>query len=160
MAESWAMAVTKSAMSQTLVWLKPDHHTYWMSLTVVLVVQRNLATAFKRAGQRSAGTLVGVLLTTLFLTGPVSTWGMVCIIALLAAARVVLIEKNYTAYTVVMTPLIILLLDFGQPPSLVVIIGRLIATLVGCTVAFSLGYLGRFRITAANAVKKKMAESI
>lgn len=136
------------AASQTLLWLQPGHHIYWMSLTVVIVVQRDLATAFWRTWQRAAGTLAGVLLTAFLLLGPMSTWGQIGIIALLAAARPIFLKKNYTVYTVVMTPLIILLLDFGQPLSPVVIVDRLIATLAGCALALSLGYLGWSRLTA------------
>ncbi len=93
-------------------------------------------------------TLAGVLLTSLFLLGPISTWELVTIVALLAAARTILVERNYTAYATVMTPLIILLLDFGQPPSWGTIFDRLVATLAGCAVAFALGYLGWSRLTA------------
>lgn len=129
-------------VTQTLVWLWPEHHTYWLSLTVVIVVQRNLATAFTRTWQRAAGTLAGVLLTAFFLLGPVPDWGRIGSIGLLAAARPLLAEWNYVAYTALLTPLIILLLDFGQPPALAVILDRLVATLAGCAIALLLGYAG------------------
>jgi uncharacterized membrane protein YccC len=118
-----------------------------MSLTVAIVVQRNPSTAFKRTWQRAAGTLTGVLFTGLFLLVSVPVWGMIITISLLAAARVLLLEKNYAAYAAVMTPLIILLLDFGRTPSPAVITDRLAATLAGCVVSLLFGYLGWSRLT-------------
>lgn len=138
-------------ITQTLVWLWPEHHTYWLSLTVVIVVQRNLATAFTRTWQRAAGTLAGILLTALFLLGPVPAWGRIGSIALLAAARPLLAERNYVASTAALTPLIILLLDFDHPPSPAVIIDRLVATLIGCALALLLGYAGWSRLSPSLA---------
>ena len=54
-------------------------------------------------------------------------WAIISIIAALAAARTILIEINYTAYAAVMTPLVILLLDFGQDQPWAAIIDRLVA---------------------------------
>jgi uncharacterized membrane protein YccC len=122
-------------------WIWPHHHGYWVSITVVIVVQRNLQTALTRTLHRAAGTALGVLLTSLFLVGAPNMWAMIAMIAALAAARPILIEANYTAYAAVMTPLVILLLDFGQEPSWVVVADRLVATLVGCALALTLGYL-------------------
>jgi uncharacterized membrane protein YccC len=122
-------------------WLWPHHHGYWVSITVVIVVQRNLQTALMRTFHRAAGTTLGVLLTSLILVGSPNTWAMIAMIGALAAARPMLIETNYTAYAAVMTPLVILLLDFGQAPSWVVVVDRLVATLAGCTLALTLAYL-------------------
>ena len=108
---------------------------------MVIVVQRNLQAALPRTFQRAAGTSLGVLLTGLLLLGSSSMWAVIAIIAALAAARPILTEVNYTAYAAVMTPLVILLLDFGQEPSWAVVVDRLAATLFGCALALTLGYL-------------------
>ena len=50
---------------------------------------------------------------------------------MLAAARPLLRARNYLAYTAVMTPLIIVLLDAGRPLGVGILINRLVATLIG-----------------------------
>jgi uncharacterized membrane protein YccC len=124
-----------------LQWIWPFHHGYWVSITIVIVVQRNLQAALARTLERATGTVLGVLLTSLILLGSPNAWAMVAMIGVLAAARPVLKEANYTAYAAVMTPLVILLLDFGQAPSWAVVADRLVATLAGCALALALGYL-------------------
>jgi uncharacterized membrane protein YccC len=62
-------------------------------------------------------------------------------IAALAAAIPALLERSHTAYAAVMTPLVPLLLDFGRAPSWTLVADRLVATLVGCALALTLGYL-------------------
>ena len=128
-------------------WIWPHHHGYWVFITVVIVVQRNLEAMLKRTFHRAAGTMLGVLLTSLLLLGSPSIWTMIAMITALAAARPILREINYAAYAAVQTPLVILLLDFGQIPSWNVIIDRMLATLVGCILALTLGYLGWSRLS-------------
>ncbi len=129
------------AAAQGFEWLWPHHHGYWASITVVIVVHRNLDAALTRTIQRAAGTVLGVLLISLLLLGSPPTSAIIATIALLAAARPILRQANYAAYAAVMTPLVILLVDFGQAPSWSVIVDRLFATLAACALALTLGYL-------------------
>jgi uncharacterized membrane protein YccC len=133
-------------------WIWPHHHSYWVSITVVIVVHRNLQAALTRTLHRAVGTTIGVLLTSLLLVGSPNIWAMIAMIAALAAARAILMGVNYTAYASVMTPLVILLLDFGREPSWVVVADRLVATLVGCALALTLGYMTWSMLSAAAAL--------
>ena len=135
------------AAAQVFAWLWPHHHGYWVSVTVVIVVQRDLQTAHARAWRRALGTALGVLLTSLFILGSYPEAATIAAIAILAGARPILMETNYTAYAAVMTPLVILLLDFGQTPSWGPVLDRFLATLVGCILALTLGYLYWSRLT-------------
>ncbi len=60
---------------------------------------------------------------------------------MLGAARPVLRAANYAAYAALMMPLIMLLLDLGKAPSLAIMIDRLLATIIGCALSLTLGYL-------------------
>jgi len=133
-------------------WIWPHHHGYWVFITVVIVVQRDLEAALKRTFRRAAGTLFGVLLTGLLVFAPPPVLSVVAIIAACAAARSVLVESNYIAYVAVQTLLVILLLDFGQAPSWAVIVDRLAATLAGCALALTVGYVGWSRIPPQSPV--------
>ncbi|MDD1729808.1 MAG: hypothetical protein LUQ50_12150, partial [Methanospirillum sp.] len=61
--------------------------------------------------------------------------------SILAGLRPLLKVRNYTLYSMVMTPLVIILLEFGDPISSSVLFDRLIDTMIGVIVAVSLGYL-------------------
>ena len=129
------------AAAQVAQWLWPHPRAYWVSLTVVLVIQRGPRPALARIFHRAAGTAAGVALASLFLLGTPPFWALIAFIAALAAARHALLQVHYAAYTAVVTPLIILLLDFGQDVSWPVIAVRLAATLAGCAFALAFGYL-------------------
>jgi uncharacterized membrane protein YccC len=140
-------------------WLWPHHHGYWVLITVVILVRRDLGSSRKLMFQRAIGTVIGVLATSLLLLRMSSIWAAVVMMAILAGIRPVLMETNYTAYTAVQTPLVILLLDFGQP-SWGGIVDRLTATLAGCAIALLLGYIGWGRLLTSspriNSTPKKI----
>ncbi len=115
----------------TLRWLWPDHHLHWIALTVALLTERQIDAFPVRTTQRALGTILGVLATSLLLSDPPPVWALVIGIGVLAGARPLLRVRNYLAYSAVMTPLIIVIMDAGQPPEAAVLIDRLIATLIG-----------------------------
>jgi hypothetical protein len=125
------------------------HHGYWALVTVAIVVHRDLHTALQRTLQRATGTVIGVLIAGVLALWAPSNWAVITAIGVLAASRPILVERNYTAYSVVQTPLVILLLDFGRLPSLGVVYDRLAATLAGCATAVLFGYLGWDKLPAS-----------
>jgi Fusaric acid resistance protein-like len=128
-------------VTEGLALLFPSHHAYWVSLTVAIVVRRQYSQAVTRAFQRALGTVLGVMLAMLLFLWSPTLPALLGMIGVLAAARPVLRVANYLAYSAVMTPLIMLLLDLGQRPSLAIMLDRLVATIVGCALALTLGYL-------------------
>ena len=125
--------------AEALAVLWPRHHTYWVALTVAIVVRRQIPNSLMRTFQRGAGTTCGVLLATLLVFWQPGEWGLIAAIAVLAASRPLLRAGNYAAYAAVMTPLVMLLLDFGQPQSLGTMRDRLAGTVAGCLIALTLG---------------------
>ncbi|HLL27088.1 MAG TPA: FUSC family protein [Xanthobacteraceae bacterium] len=124
----------------------PRSHGYWIALTAAIVLGYRLPASPARIVQRAAGTLLGVVLAGALLVWSPPVWGVVAIIAVLAAARPVLKSGNYAAYAIIMTPLVILLLDLGQAPSAATLIDRLAATLTGCAISLLLGYFAWLRL--------------
>ena len=110
--------------------LWPDHHLHWIALTVALLAERQIDAFPVRTTQRALGAALGVLATGLLILYPPPAWAVVVAVGVLAGLRPLLRARNFLAYTAVMTPLIILLLDMGRPPELAVLIDRLVATLV------------------------------
>lgn len=118
----------------------PNQHSYWIFLTIAIVVHRNPREALLRKIQRSLGTLVGIVLASFLLIWQPPTWLVIILIAVLAGARPVVKAKNYAAYCLLITPLVMLLLDLHQPPTLNVLADRLLAAFLGSAIAFVVGY--------------------
>jgi uncharacterized membrane protein YccC len=98
---------------------------------VVLLTERKIEIFPVRATQRALGTLLGVLVAGLLLVYRPPFWGLVVILGVLAGARPLLRTGNYLAYSTIMTPLVIVIMDSGQLLGVGVLIDRLVATLVG-----------------------------
>jgi hypothetical protein len=63
------------------------------------------------------------------------SWALAGVIGILAGARPLLRVRNYLAYSAVMTPLIILIIDAGRAPDNGLLLDRLVATLIGAALA-------------------------
>lgn len=130
----WQYALRLSlciAVAAALNRLWPDHHLYWVALTAALLVERKIETFPVRVTQRGVGTALGVLAAGLLLAYKPPFWGLAAGIGVLAGARTLLRSRNYLAYSVVMTLLIIVIMDAGRPLGIGVLVDRLVATLIG-----------------------------
>lgn len=138
--------------------LWPSHHYGWIVLTVALLTQRPLEHLPVRITQRAVGTAVGVGLTWAILTSaplaggwrPVVLGVLICVLATLAyVAR----SRNYLAYAVVATPVILMVVDFGHRVETALLVDRLIATVIGAAivVALNLALDGLTRLNAPKA---------
>lgn len=128
------------AVAELVAHSRAGAHSYWVALTVALVVTRDTAASPGRALERGLGTSAGVLLGGLLL-GVLPTWGMVLLIGVIGALRPHLKVANYTAYAAVMTPLIVMLNELGSDMSWAVLRERVVDTLVGCVIGVVVGYL-------------------
>ena len=125
------------AFAQLLDALWPGHRLHWIALTVALVMERGVEALPIRATQRTFGTLLGVLVAGVSFGAPLPSWALVIVVGVLAAARAILRTRNYLAYTVVTTPLIVALLDAGKPPGIALLVERLLATLAGAALVIA-----------------------
>lgn len=119
------------AIAQAARSLWPDHHLYWMALTVVILTQRQVEMFPVMTTQRALGTAVGVLAASLFLVYKPPVWGMIAGIGFLAGMRPLLKVRNYLLYSAIMAPLILLLLDGSDPIRPGLLLDRLGATVAG-----------------------------
>ena len=108
-----ARLVPSMAVAELVAHFRPDPHSYWIALTVSLVVLRDEAASPMRAAERGLGTTIGVLVGG-GLIGVLPTWGIVALIGAIGAVRPYLKLANYTAYAAVMTPLITMLNELGN----------------------------------------------
>jgi hypothetical protein len=132
--------VTSLTVAEIVAQFRPGEHSYWIALTVSLVVLRDEAASPMRALERGLGTTIGVLVGG-GLIGVLPTWGIVALIGVIGAVRPYLKLANYTAYAAVMTPLITMLNELGNDISWAVLRERVIDTLLGCVIGLCVGYL-------------------
>ncbi|WP_220789391.1 FUSC family protein [Craterilacuibacter sinensis] len=107
----------------------------WVGLTVLFVMHVDDAQAWRRIWQRVAGTLLGVVLAALLLTWVGSPLGLVLLIALLAAAYPMALRRNYLAFSLVVTALVLLVIDVVKLESggdAGLLGWRFVDTLLGC----------------------------
>ena len=146
----WQYAIRITACLAIAVLIRehwPDRHLHWIAVTVALLTDRSLELLPLRITQRAIGTLAGVLIAGAVYWWRPSEWVLVAIIAVLATLRPPLRTGNYLAYTVVTTPLILVILDAGAPQGYSLLAERLIATVIGAGL-----------VVAANAVMKGLAK--
>ena len=124
-------------------WLWPGHHMHWVALTVALLAEWQIDAFPVRTTQRALGAAFGVLASGVLLIATPADWMLVAAMGVLAGLRPLLRARNYLAYSAVMTPLIILLLDAGQRPEAGVLIDRLVATLIGAGLVIAVNLLFR-----------------
>jgi hypothetical protein len=127
------------AIAECIASLWPGHHAQWIAVTVVLLTRRELEATPVRTTQRALGTVLGVMVASVLLVWHPPVWGMTMLVGLLGGVRPLFRARNYLLYSLVMTPLILLMLDAGRATDLSVLFGRLLATLIGSGLVLSAG---------------------
>ena len=118
----------------------PLQRSYWVVLTVAIVLRPDFGSVFARALQRGIGTIVGAVLGAIILAiVPYGLWLLVpaaVLAALLPYGRVV----NFGLLSTFLTPLIVVLLDLQGRSGWRLAEDRLIDTLLGCAIVLLVGY--------------------
>ena len=118
----------------------PLERSYWVVLTVAIVLKPDFGSVFARAVQRGAGTVIGAVLGAVILAavpyGPFLLVPFGVLAALLPYGR----ARNLGLQAVFLTPLVVLLIDLLAPGGWQLAEDRLIDTLIGCAVALLVGY--------------------
>jgi uncharacterized membrane protein YccC len=118
----------------------PLQRSYWVVLTVAVVVKPDNGSVFARALQRGIGTIVGVVLGAVILAAiPYGPW-LLFPMAVLAAGQPYGRLRNFGLGATFMTPLIVLLIDLLAPAGWRLPEERLVDTLLGCAIVLLVGY--------------------
>ncbi len=117
-------------------------HSYWIVLTIVIIIKPNFSTTKQRMADRLIGTIIGCVLTALvlrFIHEPIGLLG-VLFIASVAAPAFTYIKYRYTA--IAASVQILLLLNMMLPAGHQGVVGeRLIDTLIGVVIATIFSYI-------------------
>ena len=122
----------------------PLHHFNWIAVAVALLTQRQSEGLTLKVSQRALGVAAGVLGTELIAARPLPGWGLVVLIAGLAAISPWLRKRSYLAYTAATTPLIMLLTSGSATIGQGLLIDRLIATLIAAVLVVGAYALAAF----------------
>ena len=121
--------------------LYAGHHLYWVTVTVAILLQRRSEVWSVRTTQRILGAILGACLASLLIGIGPTDGALVIGIGMLAVARPLLRDRNYLAYATIMIPLIMLLMNAGQPLGVDVLIDRVVATVIGAGLVVSANWI-------------------
>jgi uncharacterized membrane protein YccC len=114
--------------------------SYWVVLTVAIILKPDYGSVFARAMQRGIGTLVGAVLGAAILAVvPYGPWLLVpfgVLAALLPYGK----SRNFGLSATFLTPLVVLLIDLQNVTGWRLAVDRLVDTLLACGVVLLVGY--------------------
>lgn len=129
------------SLAEVVAEVVPLGRGYWVLLTTAIVLKPDFGSVFARALQRGLGTVLGVLIGALVLVllphGPVLLAFLLVFAGLLPIAQ----RRNYGLFSAFITPVAILLIDFGARANVSIVGTRLLDTAIGCAIVLVVGYL-------------------
>jgi uncharacterized membrane protein YccC len=117
----------------------PLARSYWVPLTVAIVLKPDYGSVFARAVQRGIGTVVGAVAGAVLLVLFHGAWLLVpfgVLAALLPYGR----SRNYGLLATFLTPLVVVLVDLLKPIGWRLAADRLVDTLIGCAIVLVIGF--------------------
>ena len=117
----------------------PLQRSYWVLLTVAIVLKPDYGSVFARAVQRGIGTIVGAVAGAVLLVLFHGAWLLVpfgVLAALLPYGR----NRNYGLLATFLTPLVVVLVDLLKPVGWRLAGDRLVDTLIGCAIVLVVGF--------------------
>lgn len=141
---TWLAALRLSlcvALAEIAGLLLPLERSYWLTLTVGIVLKPDFGSVFGRAVLRGIGTVIGVGIGAAVLGLGAQGWSLVVLIALFATGVAIGKVRNYGVLSAFVTPLIILQMDLSSHGDWSVVVARLVDTVLGCVIVLVFGYL-------------------
>ena len=118
----------------------PLQRSYWVMLTVVVVLKPDFGSVFARALQRGIGTAVGAVIgAAILVLTPYGPWLLV-VVAVLAFLVPYTISRNWGMFGTLLTPLVLIIIDLPSGAGWQLAEARAIDTLLGCAIVLLLGY--------------------
>ncbi len=109
---------------------------YWVSLTVLVVLRPDFGATLQRSVMRTAGTIVGLLVTSeVVRILPGGGWWQVVLIGLLAFGMRLAGPGNVALSAVALSGLVVVLLEINGVPAHQTVLDRALATLAGGALA-------------------------
>ena len=118
----------------------PLQRSYWVVLTVAIILKPDYGSVFARAVQRGIGTVAGAVLGAAILAVvPYGPW-LLLPFGVLAALLPYGKSRNFGLSATFLTPLVVLLIDLLSPAGWRLAGERLVDTLLACVIVLLIGY--------------------
>ncbi|TVZ02810.1 FUSC family protein [Trebonia kvetii] len=118
----------------------PLARSYWVVLTVGIILKPDYGSVFARAVQRGAGTVVGAVLgAVILITVPYGPW-LLLPFGVLAALLPYGKARNFGLAATFLTPFVVLLIDLLAVAGWRLALDRLVDTAIACAVVLIVGY--------------------
>lgn len=107
-------ALRVATVASIAVWLAAAlriRHDYWVTITVVIILQPYVGATTQRALQRVVGTVVGAMLTAVVSGFFHNEIALLVLIFIFVGLCVALLPVNYAAYSIFLTPAFVLLAE-------------------------------------------------
>ncbi|WP_442592201.1 FUSC family membrane protein [Pedobacter sp. AW31-3R] len=124
----------------SLMFLPVGFYSYWILLTVIVVIKPGFGLTKKRNIQRLAGTFSGVLIGIVVLAVTSNVIIQLVLAGIFLLGYFVYLRLNYALSILSLTPMVIISLSIYTNNSSV-ILERSFDTIVGCAIAFAASYL-------------------
>ncbi len=119
----------------------PLQRSYWVVLTVAIVLRPDFGSVFARALQRGLGTVVGAVIGAVILIvlppGPLLLIPCAFFAGLLPYGR----ARNWGLFSTFLTPLVVILIDLLTRSGWALALDRLADTVLGCAIVLLVGYV-------------------
>ncbi len=128
------------ALTQLLPW---GGHTYWVLLTIIVVLRGSLAQTLERRNSRVIGTLLGCVLTMGLLSAHLPALALVMWLTLAQAVAHAFVLRRYVVTAVAVTTLGLLqahMLNLGDSTAFA-LVERIADTLIGTAIAWGFAYV-------------------
>lgn len=134
------LALCMGVATAAVVVLHEPSHSYWLPLTVAVVVRPEYGSVFVRTVNRVAGTIIGATFAALVLLLLPSSWPIAVCAALAIGFAVLSAPKLYALSVIGITASALLSASIGTPDPVFPLV-RLLDTVLGCIIAIVFGYL-------------------
>ena len=118
-----------------------EKYSYWMLLTIVVVVRPRFGLTRKRNIERLLGTLLGVLVGLLLLIVFNQTYILLTLSSFFLLGFFTFNRTKYAVSVSCITAMVILCLSIYNGHTGYIILERIYCTLIGCAIAYSAAYL-------------------
>jgi len=116
-------------------------HSYWILLTIMVILKPGFSLTKQRNFQRLVGTIIGGIGGALILILIKDDTSLFILLLILMIATYSLIRINYIVSVMFMTPYILIMFSFLEVNTMSVLRERIIDTLIGSSLAFFSSYI-------------------
>ncbi len=135
------------------------HHSYWILLTIIVILKPGFSLSKQRNYQRLIGTIVGGAIGVLILLFVKNHNAQFAFLVIFMMGAYSFIRTNYVVSITLMTPYVLILLKFLGVGQMYIVEERILDTVIGSTIAFLASYL-IFPTWEFEQIKKTMADVI